>query len=91
MEQPKTGNDHAGAQSRFTAGLDTGLFSLDSIELAIFNHDSDGCDRPETGINYQQRRKEWASIKLFLLNYVNTCSEVPNVELTGSAPLRSPG
>lgn len=70
----------ASKQKEIDAFNRTKLYSLDSIEHAIFNHDSDGCDIPETDGKYQQRRQEWAGIKLFLLHRIDTHTDASNNE-----------
>ena len=51
------------------------LEQLAKIELAFFNHDGPHGDAPESDIDYQNRRKEWASFKKDLLS-----REQPNAE-----------
>jgi hypothetical protein len=56
-------------------------YNIKQIELAFFNHDSDGSEVPDE--DWQKRRKEWASFYSFLRDdsHPELSVEKPNDEL----------
>jgi len=53
-------------------------YDIKQIELAFFNHDSDGSDSSDDEA-WQKRRKEWATFKHFLMeDHQEVRAETPN-------------